>query len=41
MLECEQQLYEEFYESLENKDNEKWTKGRDTKTTAERLFTAT
>ena len=40
-LECEQQLYEEFYESLENKDNEKWTKGRDTKTTAERLFTAT
>ena len=34
-------MYEEFYESLENKHNEKWTWDRDTKTTAQGLFTAT
>ena len=38
---CEQQLQEEFYESLENKQHEKWTWDRDTKTTAQRLFMAT
>ena len=38
---CEQKLGEEFYESLENKHNEKWTWDRDTKTTAQGLFTAT
>ena len=38
---CEEQLYDELYESLENKHNEKWTWDRDTKTTAQRLFTAT
>ena len=34
-------MYEEFYESLENKHNEKWTWDRDTKTTAQGLFIAT
>ena len=37
---CEKQLYEEFLKSLENKHNEKWTWDRDTKTTAQGLFTA-
>ena len=38
---CEQQLYEELYESLENKNKKKWTWDRDTKTTTQGLFTAT
>ena len=34
-------MYEEFYRSLQNEHNEKWTSDKDIKTTAQGLFTAT